>query len=463
MSTEIASPITVGLVSLGCAKNLVDLQMMASTLLIEEYDLARNPDDADIILVNTCAFIQDARDEADEEIKRACTFKGKGRTRFVIVSGCLPQRYGKALTEKYPDVDAWIGIDHLFDLPGIVDELFSREAGVDADPIVAVSPDRDRVFEPPMPGFALTGVTKAYLKIAEGCNHACAYCAIPGIRGKLRSRLVKDIVNEARELISAGHREIILVAQDTTAYGKDLDDGSSLVKLVQKLDRIKGDHTFRILYGYPSLVTDELIKAIVDSGHFVNYIDIPIQHSHPEILKAMRRGGTAKFVDGMTARIRKFAENFAVRTTCLVGFPGETEEHFEHLLKHVRESEYDHLGVFCFSPEEGTTAASMDGAVPQDVAEKRRERLMLEQQKIVERRNQELIDTALVVRLTAFDGERWSAHADFQAEGEDGEFIVSDVPDEYESGDDIFVIVNGAIGYDFFASYITEKEFIDLP
>lgn len=447
-------PVTVGLVSLGCAKNLVDLQVMGGALLVDGIELAPDPDSADVVLVNTCAFIEDARKEADFEIRRACGLKKDGRVGAVVVSGCLPQRYGADLREKYPEVDAWLGIDHLYDISRIVADLAAKGRKGQAE--VCVSKDRNSLFEPPVPELSLTGGVHAFLKIAEGCNHACAYCAIPGIRGKLRSRGEKELVAEAKALVAAGYREIDVVAQDVTAYGRDLGGGVSLASLLRKLDRIKGDFWIRLLYGYPSYVTDELLDVITKSRHICRYLDIPIQHSHPDVLRAMHRADTAGKVVEMPARLRAACPDIALRTTCLVGFPGETEEAFEHLLAFVKEAEFDQLGVFCFSPEEGTAAAKMGDVVPPSIASRRRDRLMRAQKRIVEKKLSALVGSNITAMLTAPTDSAgvWTARASFQAPDVDGATIVSEVPDSAAPGDIVNVVVESAEGYDIFAKAI---------
>lgn len=448
--------VTVGLVSLGCPKNLVDLQIMGGALLVEGIELARNPDDADVVLVNTCAFIEDARNEADAEIRRACELKVSGQVSFVIVSGCLPQRYGNELATKYPDVDAWLGIDHLFDLPSIIFQLFSDKPPKKS--IVKISKDRNTLFDPPIPELVLTGGPHAYLKIAEGCSHACAYCAIPSIRGKLRSRLVKDVVSEAKKLLAAGYRELVIVGQDITAFGRDLKDGTTLAMLLKKLDRIKGDFWIRLLYGYPSYVTDELLEVIASSKHICRYFDIPIQHSHPDVLRGMRRADTVKSVAQMATRIRRACPEMALRTTCMVGFPGETEEHFEEMLSYVKESRFDQLGAFCFSPEEGTYAAQMEGVVEPAIANKRRNKLMRLQQKIVAEKLEAFIGKTIKVILVApieKDG-CWRARSEFQAPDIDGETFVEGVSEDVSSGDFVDVVVVDFDGYDLITRVVKQ-------
>ena len=447
-------PFTVGLVSLGCAKNAVDLQVMAGALLTEGIELAANPDRADAILVNTCAFIEAARAEANDEILRACALKRSGKTRFVIVSGCLPQRYGASLADKYPDVDGWLGIDHLFDLPALLRSLAEREADTAAAPSgrpVLVSKARNTLYEPPIPEFTITGGIHAFLKIAEGCSHACAYCAIPAIRGRLRSRLPRDIIAEARALLANGVRELDVVGQDITAYGRDLKDGTSLQSLLERLDRMRGDFWIRLLYGYPSYVTDGLLATIAASRHVCRYIDVPLQHSHPEILRAMRRADTVRHIGSLVGRIRAAAPDMAIRTTFIVGFPGETDGHFEHLLDFVRESRFDQMGVFCFSPEEGTPAAAMQDQVPREVAEERRARLMEAQREIVDAKLARLAGSRTKVLVTGKRGRALVARTFFQAPDVDGETMLEGAPAGLAPGSFADVEIVSGKGYDLVA------------
>lgn len=449
MPNKKSKPLTVGLVSLGCSKNEVDLQVMAGALLVEGIELARNPDEADVILVNTCAFIEAARREANDEILRACALKRAGKARFVVVTGCLPQRYGDSLLDKYPDVDGWIGIDHLFDLPSLLTSLQSK---VPTKPTMLRSKDRNTLFEPPVPEFTIGGGVNANLKIADGCNHACAYCAIPAIRGKLRSRLPKGILVEARALLRTGIRELDVVAQDITAYGRDLKDGTSLSSLLKSLDRMRGDFWIRLLYGYPPFVTDDLLDTIASARHICRYLDIPLQHSHPDILRAMRRADTARLVDGLPARLRSAVPGIALRTTFIVGFPGETEEHFAHLLEYIKENRFDQLGAFAFSPEEGTPAASMDNQVPAELAQERLERLLLLQQKIVSERLASLKGSKVKILTTGSNGRTVTARTAFQAPGVDGEVLIAKPPASLQPGMFAEAVITGYSGYDLKAT-----------
>ena len=372
-----ARSISVGLVALGCAKNTVDLQVMAGHLLKAGCVLAPQPDDADVILVNTCAFIEAAREEAVEEILRACELKRAGRCRAVVVSGCFAQRYGDRLTEAFPDVDAFLGIDALDKIAGIVHRALEKtKTNVTVPPRMP-----KKIFSPPVPALRLTGSAFAYLKIA-GCAHRCAYCAIPAIRGQYRSRPLRSIVAEARALLATGVKELNVIAQDPLLYGVDLKNGTDIVKLLRALDRLKGDFWLRVLYAYPSEISDGFIDWMNTSPHAVKYIDVPIQHTDPQILKAMARGSAVAATLSAAERLRAAVPGVTLRTTVLTGFPGETNDSFAKLLMDVKRMKFDHLGAFAFSPEEGTAAAEMDGCPPPAVAAKRARTVMSAQRKV---------------------------------------------------------------------------------
>ena len=499
-------PPSVGFVSLGCAKNLVDLQVMAGRIVRAGLRLAPSAEKADVILVNTCAFIESAREEAAENIVWACERKKKGKCRAVVVAGCLPQRYADRMAEAFPDVDAILGVDDIAragevvlaavasvsggdevrkfassqvrkfgssksEVRGPKSEVRSPKSGDFLDAVSRAKPHR--VFDPDEPGLVLSGGPFAYLKIAEGCFHACAFCAIPGIRGKFRSRPVESIVAEASALIADGYHELDLVAQDVTAYGRDLTAAHpevgpyrgcglpaasrpTLVSLLHKLDKIPGDFRIRLLYGYPATVTDELLRWMAESPHACRYLDIPVQHSHPEVLRAMRRAETIAAVAGLAERARRLVPGITLRTTLLVGFPGETEEHFHHLLDYVRTSEFDHLGVFAFSPEEGTPAYDMGDEPDAETAERRRDELMRVQQDISRRRLAALVGRNDVVLLEAPSPENgkgvWTGRSSAQAPDDiDGVTYVFDVPASAQPGDLLPVRYTGSDEYDLIA------------
>ncbi len=442
---------SVGIVSLGCSKNLADSEVMAGLLLRAGHTLAPSPDRADVILVNTCAFIEPARAEAAENILAACAHKAAGRCRAVVVAGCMPQRYRARLAEAFPEVDAFLGVDELDRLPEALKALARRRRG----PLpVTVAPGLPvRTFDKPLPALRLTGPVFAYMKIAEGCNHACAFCAIPLFRGRLRSRPKEALLAEARALIDTGCREINLVAQDVTAYGKDRRDGSSLAGLLRGLDALEGDFWLRWLYGFHNHVTDDLLEAMAGARHIVPYFDLPIQHCAPDILRAMRRADTIKAIESFPARLRAALPGATLRTTCMVGFPGETEDHFNALLDYVEAVRFDHLGAFVFSPEEGTAAADLPGLPPPEVARRRHRELMEAQRRIARERNRGRVGTrarALVVDYRGEDGA--VARLPHQAPEVDGLTRLAHVPETVRPGDFVDVRVTGVRGYDLTAT-----------
>ncbi len=361
---------TVGLVSLGCAKNAADLEVRAGRLISEGWTLASDPDRCDTLVVNTCAFIESAREEAEREIRRAISLKRKGRVGRVVVAGCYPERYpGRA--SRFPGVDAWEGVPKRFDCQRV-------------------------------PGLRFSGKAFAYLKVAEGCAHRCSYCAIPGIRGKYRSRPLRAILREARDFVRTGVKELNVIAQDPMLYGVDLRGGDrvDIVTLLKALDRMRGDFRVRVLYSYPSEITDGFLEWMCTSPRAVRYVDVPLQHTDPSVLKAMARGGAVKATLEAAERIRAAVPGVTLRTTVMTGFPGETAESFVRLLADVKRMRFDHLGVFAYSPEEGTPAAKMPGRPPMKVAEARALRVMSAQKAIWGRKAKAMVGhvmSALVV------------------------------------------------------------------
>lgn len=337
---------TLALVSLGCAKNAIDLQVMAGNLVREGYALSPDPDRAGTVIVNTCAFIAAAREEAESEIRRALELKRCGRYGKVIVTGCYPERYPKAFA-KFPGVDEWRGV------PG-------------------------DWIEPKMPALRFTGKAFAYLKIAEGCAHRCAYCAIPAIRGKYRSRPMKSILREAKALIASGCRELNVVAQDPMLWREDRG-AKTLPDLLWALDKIKGDFWIRVLYSYPNEITDDFLVWMLTAKHAVKYIDVPIQHTVGEVLRRMNRAPAIEASRAAAEELRLLIPGITLRTTVMTGFPGETEARFQELMSDLRRMQFDHLGAFAYSPEKGTKAYRMGGRPSSAVAETR-ERLVMEQQ-----------------------------------------------------------------------------------
>lgn len=438
---------TVGFINLGCAKNLVDSEYMASRLLGEGLRLAATPEDADVMLVNTCAFIDSAKEESIDAILEACTLKEEGSCRNVVVTGCLPQRYGTKLCAELPEVDAFIGLDELDSIGTVIRKVLSGESGITRIPARATA-----LFEPPSDRILFSGGPCAYLKIAEGCSHSCAFCTIPSIRGRYRSRPISGIVREAENLLGNGVRELDLVSQDSTLYGSDLDDGSDIAALLRALASIGGEFWVRLLYGHPCHVSDKLLAALGELPQVCRYLDLPIQHSHQFILKAMGReddryGG----VGAMPTRVRAALPDVALRTTCLVGYPGETAAHFRHLLDYVVESEFDHLGVFTFSPQENTRAADLPDRPAVGTAVERREELMLAQQEIIARKGLKLLgkrDRILLERPASDGSDRWLGRSRRQAPDVDGQVVVAGLKEQAAPGDLVDVHYTVALGYD---------------
>lgn len=443
---------TIGIISLGCSKNLADSEAMAGYLLKAGYQLAPSPEAADVILVNTCAFIESAREEGAENILSACAYKAEGHCKAVIVAGCMPQRYRAQMLDAFPEVDAFLGVDELDRLPELLKQLEHRRRS-DREALLAVAPGLPtRTFDKPIAALRLSGQIFAYTKIAEGCNHACAFCAIPQFRGHLRSRPMEAIETEVRELIATGTREINLIAQDVTAYGKDLRNGSSLAALLRRLDALEGDFWLRWLYGFHNHVTDELLEVMAGAKHIVPYFDLPIQHAHPDILRAMRRADTIAAIDTFPERLRAAVPGATLRTTCMVGFPGETEEHFQALLDYIQRVRFDALGTFIFSPEAGTAAADLPGLPPPEVARDRLARLMSAQRAIAKARNRERVGTtarALILSRTPTGGAL--ARLPHQAPEVDGLTRLAHLPEGVNPGTFLPVTLTGTRGYDLTA------------
>lgn len=462
--------LTIGFISLGCSKNLVDSQVMAGYIIKAGMKLAPSPDQADVILVNTCGFIEPARLEATESILSACQHKANGGCKAVIVTGCMAQRYREQMIDTFPDVDAFLGVDALDQIATTIQTIVdaskkprkgkasqrkTTKTPLSPPPVLVAPGDPVRLFNPPIPGLRFTGPAFGYLKVSEGCNHACSFCAIPQFRGKLRSRSINDLLYEADKLISTGAKEINIIAQDVTIYGRDIKNGPNLATLLRKLDQCEGDFWLRILYGFPNHVTDELLEVIANSRHVAHYLDLPIQHAHPDILRAMYRADTIASMPTWTAHLRKAIPDVTLRTTCMVGFPGETDEHFQFLYDYVKEAKFDHLGTFIFSPEELTVAADLPGLPAPEVAQARYDALMTLQKGIAKRRNHARIgQIAQALVLDYDDGEGAIARLAHQAPDVDGETYIDHVPDSVHAGDFVQVKITGVQDYNLTAKLV---------
>ena len=360
----------IAIISLGCPKNQVDADVFCHALLKAGHQTVADPAQADVIIVNTCGFIQSAKEEAIENILMACQYKQQNPDLKVIVTGCLAERYKQQIASEMPEVDAVVGIGSNAALPAIVE----RVCAAGADRLESYGPKTDM----PLGGARVISTPShyAYLKIAEGCNNRCRYCAIPLIRGPLRSRPLEDCVAEARWLAGEGVRELIVVAQDPTAYGEDWGRPGAINDLLDALNAIEGIRWIRVLYAYPERITDDFIRAMVRNRKVVPYLDLPIQHCNDRILAAMNRRGSRAELEDVIRRLRAAIPGLTLRTTLIAGFPGETEEEYAELCDFVRTVRFDRLGCFAYSPEENTPAAAMDGQLAEEVRQRRADHIM---------------------------------------------------------------------------------------
>jgi ribosomal protein S12 methylthiotransferase len=381
----------VGMISLGCAKNLVDAEVMLGDAASRGYEVTPNADDADVIVVNTCGFIDAAKQESIDAILEAGAKLREGQK--LVVSGCLSQRYSTELRNELPEVHAFIGLDQVAQAGTILDSLFNLEHEESA--INLVTRGSRYIPDYTTPKFQLTPGHTAYVKIAEGCNHPCSFCVIPQMRGRHRSRTIDSVVREVRERLATGVREINLISQDTTYYGMDLWEqkagprqpvdssrGTTLVQLLDEIAQLDGEFWIRLLYTHPAHWSDELIAAIARNPKVVPYVDMPLQHIHQELLGTMKRETSRQHIEDLILRLRAGIPNLALRTTFIVGFPGETEEHFESLMEFIERVRFERLGVFAYSREEGSRAAKMEDQIPTATKNRRHRAAMKLQQKI---------------------------------------------------------------------------------
>ncbi|NLB54837.1 MAG: 30S ribosomal protein S12 methylthiotransferase RimO [Lentisphaerae bacterium] len=435
---------SVGFVSLGCAKNLVDSEIMATHIINAGYTLAPSAESADVILINTCSFIHDAREESYDFIKWALSLKEERSVRLVV-AGCLSQRYKEKLLHKFPGIDALVGLDQLTDIPGIINEILTGTQ------VMNVSDEAVQITDPPMPRAVFTGAPYAYLKIADGCNHRCAFCAIPHIRGRYRSRKITSIVQEADNLLKSGIKELNLVSQDSMSFGKDLNDGSDLCALLRALSEIDGDFWVRVLYGHPSYLTEKLLDTMAELPKVCKYLDIPIQHSDPHMLNSMGRKGSPEFLLNLLDKIRSRMPGVAIRTTCLVGFPGETEEMHENLISFVKQAQFDHLGVFAYSHEENTPAYLLTDNIPDSEKQSRLDAVFEAQTEVIDLKAKGLTGKTMEVLVDAFsDDSNYDllARSYRQAPEVDGNIIILDSVDKLKPGGFTQVTITEQVGCD---------------
>lgn len=386
----------IGMISLGCPKNQVDSELMLAKLARAGYALTDTPVDADAVIINTCGFIQEAKQEAIETILEMAQHKEDGNLGKILVVGCMAQRYRDEILRELPEADAVAGLGINGDIVAFV------RAALDGTVRSAYPP----LSEMPLGGERLltTPPHWAYLRIADGCSNRCSYCAIPAIRGDFRSRPLEELVREAEQLAAQGVQELLVIAQDTTRYGEDLYGQKMLPALLRRLDEIEGLEWIRLLYCYPDRITDELLATIRDAKHVLHYIDLPVQHADARILRAMNRKGDKDSLLALLAHIRSYLPDCVLRTTLITGFPGEDERAFETLTAFVREAKFDRLGCFAYSPEEGTPAAALENRVDRSVAEHRGEIIMEQQHVIFSEKQRALLDTVRSCVVDSYDG-----------------------------------------------------------
>ena len=433
---------TYAFVSLGCPKNLVDSEKMLGTLALDGYALVPSPDEADFVVVNTCGLIEASRQESKAVIREIIDLKRQGKTRGVIVAGCLPERLGPALLEEMPEIDHVVGVFGRDEINRVADRLIGgareqRELFRPA-PIRALD-DRARL--------RITPPHYAYLKISEGCDRTCTFCAIPKMRGKHVTKPIEMVVDEARELAADGVRELILVAQDTTYYGLDLYGELRLVDLLHELEQVERLDWIRLMYLYPVHFTDELIETIAGSSRIIPYLDLPLQHINEGVLKRMQRRVNRAATVELVEKLRAAIPNLALRTTFIVGFPGETDAQFAELVDFVRDTHFERMGVFTYSLEPGTPAVKLDGHLPEDVKEARRAELMELQQQIAFEFGDSLVGYELDALLDSqIDDETWQGRIYADAPEIDGSIYVTG--EGLSAGELIPVEVIGRDGYD---------------
>lgn len=388
----------LGMVSLGCPKNLVDSEVMLGLIREKNFTVTNDPADADIIIVNTCGFIESAKEESINTILQMSEYKTQGSCRYLIVTGCLSQRYADELAQSIPEVDAFVGTECFTDISWVIEQVMDGQKVLHMTRNTAEQPVE-------MPRMLTTPEYMAYLKIAEGCDNCCSYCIIPKLRGPYTSRPYEAVMAEAKELAASGIKEIIVVAQDTTRYGEDLYGKLMLPQLLKDLNDFEGIEWIRVMYCYPNNFTDELIEAFATLPKVCKYVDLPLQHASNSLLASMNRYDTKEQVEALLKKLRTSIPGIVIRTTFIVGFPGETETDFEELKEFVAAQRFENAGVFKYSQEEGTVAGAMPNQIPEEVKENRYHELMALQAEISEELHQDLEGQELDVVIEGFDEE----------------------------------------------------------
>ena len=440
----------IGMVSLGCAKNRVDAEMLLFTLKQEGFEIVADPAMSDVAIVNTCGFIEDAKQESIDEILELAELKKEGRIKAIIVTGCLAERYQTEILKELYEIDAVVGIGANSNIANIVREVLKGKK-------VEEFPDK-LCLDINAPRLRSTPFYYAYLKIAEGCDNCCTYCAIPKIRGKFRSRKIEDIVEEAKGLVNNGVKELIIIAQDTSRYGEDLYKKRMLPELLRELCKIDSNFYIRVLYCYPDRMTDELIDTIASEPKVLKYIDLPLQHASGKLLKRMNRHGDREVLTELINKLRTKIPNLTIRTTFITGFPGETEEDFTELSEFVRDMRFDRMGCFAYSQEEGTAAADFDGQLDEEIKTHRADIIMEQQQLISEEKNSEKMDGIFEAVVEGFDkwAECYFGRTAGDAPDIDGKiFFTSD--EKLEIGQYVTVKITDTLDYDLIGEVISNE------
>ncbi|MBK8466951.1 MAG: 30S ribosomal protein S12 methylthiotransferase RimO [Chloracidobacterium sp.] len=422
----------VGFVSLGCPKNLVDSEVMMGQLAEAGYQITNDAGEADTVVVNTCGFIESAKQESIDAILEATQWKANGKASRVIVAGCLVERYRDDLMNELPEVDAFIGTSQVNEILKAADAKFDAKQ-------LTITPVGNKtstyLYDEYSPRMLATQSHTAFIKIAEGCDRPCAFCSIPSMRGSFRSRRFGSIVEEARNLAKQGVKELVLIAQDSSRYGEDLGEVDALAALIRALGEIEDIEWIRVMYAYPTHISDAFLAAIAETPKAVKYLDMPLQHASRNVLKLMKRGGTRESLEKLIARVREKVPGIAIRTTFITGFPGETDEYFEELIQFVQNCRFDNLGVFTYSDEDGTPAFDLPNKVDPKIAMKRRNRLMKEQAKISKQLNRAKIGQTFSVIFEGLSQESdllFQGRLEGQTQEIDGYILINDMPESLD-------------------------------
>ena len=449
----------IGFVSLGCPKNLIDSEVMMGQLREAGYEITTDASEADTLVVNTCGFIESAKKESIDAILEAARLKTEGKAQRLVVAGCLVERYRDALREEMPEVDAFIGTNQIGEITKVCDERTNTRAL----PILQApigNQSATYLYDESTPRLLATPGYTAFIKIAEGCDRPCAFCFIPQMRGHFRSRRFGSVMKEAEPLAKRGVKEIVLVAQDSSRYGEDLGEQDALAHLLRELSHLEGIEWVRVMYTYPTHISDAFLDVLASEAKAVKYLDMPLQHASANVLKLMKRGGTRASLERLIKRVRERVPGIAIRTTFITGFPGETEEDFEELLAFIRNVEFDRVGIFTYSDEEGTPAFDLPDKVDARTAKRRRARLMKEQARISRKRNRARVGSTVRV---LFEGESaesellWQGRMETQAADIDGSVLINDVPEDFEPvpGEFVNVLITEAHEYDLVGKIVS--------